>query len=74
MVYILLYLLAILSVIVYLIPVEMKDAYETLQGRREEVGEFFDANLLEEAQNDTQKISAMRYVAGAMTHKVRKNA
>ena len=74
MVYILLYLLAILSVLVYLIPVEMKDAYATLEGRRDEMGECFDANLLKEAQNDTQKISAMRYVAGAMTHKVTKNA
>lgn len=48
----------------------MKNAYTTLQGRREEMGEYFDSKLLVEAQNDLQKISAMRYVAGAMTHKV----
>ena len=43
----------------------------TLQGKLDEVGEAFDERLLEEAQNDTQKMSAMRYVAGAMTYKVR---
>ncbi len=43
----------------------------TLEGQREEQSENFDANLLEEAQNDMQKMSAMRYVAGAMTYKVK---
>ena len=48
----------------------MKEAYMTLEGKREEQSENFDAKLLEEAQNDLQKMSAMRYVAGAMTYKV----
>ena len=51
----------------------MKEAYETLQGRRDETGERFDQRLLEEASHDKQKITAMKYVAGAMTHKVRSN-
>ena len=50
----------------------MREAYTTLKGRREEMGEFFDAKLLEEAKDDIQTISAMRYVAGAITHKVTK--
>ena len=49
----------------------MKEAYETLHGKIEEDGESFETRLLEEAQNDDQKMSAMRYVAGAMTYKVR---
>ena len=60
-------------IIIYIIAVEMKEAYETLQGRRDETGERFDQRLLEEATHDKQKISAMKYVAGAMTHKVRSN-
>lgn len=51
----------------------MKEAYETLKGRRDETGERFDQRLLEEASNDNQKITAMKYVAGAMTHKVTSN-
>ena len=44
----------------------------SLEGRRDETGEGFDTRLLKEAQDNTQKISAMRYVAGAMTYKVNK--
>ena len=51
----------------------MKEAYETLKGRRDETGERFDQWLLEEASNDNQKITAMKYVAGAMTYKVTSN-
>ena len=52
----------------------MKEAYETLKGRRDETGERFDQRLLEEASNDNQKITVMKYVAGrAMTHKVTSN-
>ena len=43
----------------------------TLQGKIEEAGESFDSRLLEEALNDKQKMSAMRYVAGAMTYNVK---
>ena len=42
----------------------------SLEGRRDETGEGFDSRLLKEAQDDSQKISSMRYVAGAMTYKV----
>ena len=56
--------------LVCLITVEMKDAYMSLEGRRDETGEGFDSRLLKEAQDDSQKISSMRYVAGAMTYKV----
>ena len=55
----------------FIIAVEMKEAYVTLQGKIEEAGESFDLRLLDEALNDKQKMSAMRYVAGAMTYKVR---
>lgn len=50
----------------------MHTRHSALQGRREKKGECFDAKLLEEAQNDEEKISAMKYGAGAMTHKVSK--
>ena len=58
--------------LVCLITVEIKDAYMSLEGGRDETGEGFDTRLLKEAQDNTQKISAMRYVAGAMTYKVNK--
>ena len=59
------YLPSKLSVLVYLIPAEMKDAYMSLEGRRDEAVDSFDNRRLKEAQDDNQKISAMRYVAGA---------
>ena len=34
----------------------MKEAYETLHGKIEEDGESFETRLLEEAQNDDQKM------------------
>ena len=65
------YLPSKLSVLVYLIPAEMKDAYMSLEMRQLNV-ECINTRRLKEAQDDNQKISVMRYVAGAMTYKVNK--
>ena len=50
----------------------MKDDNMSLEGRRDEAVDSFDNRRLKEAQDDNQKISVMRYVAGAMTYKVNK--
>ena len=44
------YLPSKLSVLVYLIPAEMKDAYMSLEGRRDEAVDSFDNRRLKEAQ------------------------
>ena len=48
----------------------MSEAYETLGGRGEEDGQKFEEELLQNAHNDKEKISAMEYVAGSITFKV----
>ena len=51
----------------------MTEAYETLEGRRDETEEQFDKVLLERAQADKERMSATRYVAGYITYKVMGN-
>ena len=49
----------------------MTEAYESLGGRGEETVHKFDERLLREALNDKEKMSAIEYVAGYITYKVR---
>ena len=48
----------------------MSEAYETLGGRGEEDGHKFEEALLQNALSN-KKMSAMEYVAGSITYKVR---
>ena len=50
--------------------VTMTEAYETLEGKKDETEEQFDERLLERAEEDKERMSATRYVAGYITYKV----
>ena len=50
--------------------VTMTEAYETLEGKRDETEEQFDERLLERAEADKERMSATKYVAGYITYKV----